>query len=202
MATNNLEQNNILNNEENSGTNNDLNNHKNDEKEKKHEKKKNIFYIIVAIIIFLLLLKISSCVIPTLGQWKESNDGNNNPEKPTLTIEDGNIYDGERGYKKEASEENVLIPGYGNLIFTSKYPKVKLINDETNTVYLKYTIYNGNDIVYETNAIKPGNMVEANLYEKLDPGSYELTFLINTFDVETQEPGTSTTQTISVTVQN
>ena len=48
--------------------------------------------------------------------------------------------------------------------------------------------------------IKPGNMVEANMYELLDEGKNDVTISINTYDVETETACNGATQAVTITV--
>lgn len=176
----------------------------NNSDKKKTKKSKIIFYIILGIIVFILLSRLYSCVVPAAGGILDKIKNNKNTEVTVpepLKIAEDNAFDGNRGYEKEVSSETIAIPGFDNLSLTEKYPKVKLINPQENTVYLIYNIYNGDDVVFQTDAIKPGNMVEADLYSKLNAGTYTLTFNISTYDYETQVPCNGTTQAVKVTIQ-
>ena len=167
--------------------------------------KKKIFIIGTIIAIAVIVVTLFVFVFLNTGKSEDTNGGTSqeytSSEKAKLDIEDKNSYNGERDYEKEASVDTISIPGYNNIILTEKYPKVKLVNDETNSVYLKYTIYNEESVIYETKAILPGNMVEANLYDLLDAGIYELVFQIETFDVKTEAPCNGTVQTVKTTIQ-
>jgi hypothetical protein len=60
---------------------------------------------------------------------------------------------------------------------------------------------NGDEILYETKAIEPNKMVSLNIKDLLDVGEYNLSFVISTYDVETQTPCNGATQEVTVTVR-
>ena len=78
---------------------------------------------------------------------------------------------------------------------------LSLINPEENTVYLVYTIYENNEQIAATKAIKPGNMTDINLKDILSTGEHSLTIKINTYDIETHESCNGATQTIICAVK-
>lgn len=102
---------------------------------------------------------------------------------------------------EEATQENITIPGYANLYVTGEYPEIHLINPEGNTVYFRYIIKNGEEVLHETKAIEPNKMVRVNLKELLPVGEYTLTFVIETFDLETQAGCNGASQEVRILVK-
>lgn len=161
-------------------------------KRKKTMKRIIMFIVIVIIIILLLLLRsCSSCS----GHGGSKSTGN-----PPLTIETENKWDGtSQENTEEIVTEYIEIPGYSNLAVSKKTQTIHLGNPEKNTVYLQYQIVEGDEVIYETNAIKPGNMVDANLYELLSPGEHDVKFVINTYDIETESSCNGAIQDVTIT---
>ena len=101
-------------------------------------------------------------------------------------------------------DETITIPGYSVLYVDESSKTVRLVNPEENTVYLQYSILKDEDTIYSTKGIKPGNMVEADLYSALKDygtGEYTLSFIISSYDVDTQETCNGATQTVYITVK-
>lgn len=174
------------------------------------KKSKVIFYAGLSAVVFVSFLVLCSRVVPAAGQILDKIISSKNtefidpepePESEPPKIAEENEFDDNREYEKEVSNEMISIPGFDDLFLTEKYPKVKLVNPQDNAVYLVYNIKNGDNVVFQTDAIKPGNMVEADLCSKLDAGTYTLTFNISAYDYETQTPCNGTTQAVKVTIQ-
>ena len=165
-------------------------------KEEKPEKKKTIRKVaaaVVAVIIIILLLLLRSC-----GGCSQTPT---TPNRPDLEIEGDNKWDGTIQDQTETTiTESIEIPGYSNLGVSKDNPTIRLGNPEENTVYLQYEITKDDEVIFETKAIKPGNMVEANMYELLDEGKNEVTISINTYDVETETACNGATQAVTITV--
>lgn len=165
-------------------------------KEEKPKKKKTIRKVaaaVVTVIIIILLLLLRSC--GGCGQTPTT------PNRPDLEIEGDNKWDGTIQDQTETTiTESIEIPGYSNLGVSKDNPTIRLGNPEENTVYLQYEITKDDEVIFETKAIKPGNMVEANMYELLDEGKNEVTISINTYDVETETACNGATQAVTITV--
>lgn len=171
---------------------------KSEDKEEKPEKKKTIRKVaaaVIAIIIIILLLLLRSC-----GGCGPANTPTT-PNRPDIEIEGDNKWDGTiQDQTETAITESIEIPGYSNLGVSKDNPTIRLGNPEANTVYLQYQIIKDDEVIFETKAIKPGNMVEANMYELLDEGKNEVTISINTYDVETETACNGATQAVTITV--
>lgn len=171
---------------------------KSEDKEEKPEKKKTIRKVaaaVIAIIIIILLLLLRSC-----GGCGPAN-APTTPNRPDIEIEGDNKWDGTiQDQTETAITESIEIPGYSNLGVSKDNPTIRLGNPEANTVYLQYQIIKDDEVIFETKAIKPGNMVEANMYELLDEGKNEVTISINTYDVETETACNGATQAVTITV--
>ena len=76
-----------------------------------------------------------------------------------------------------------------------------LINPDGNTVYMQYTILNGENVVYKTNLVPPGKMIPWEAGKYLAKGEYSLTLKINTYDLETKAGCNGATQVFSLTIK-
>lgn len=103
--------------------------------------------------------------------------------------------------EKELSGQGITIQGYGDLIVSESQPNLNLINASENDVYLVYTLSEHGACFYETAAIKPGNMVEADIYHMLEKGFHTVTMEIGSYDVKTMEACNGTIQTLQVEVK-
>lgn len=150
-----------------------------------NDKKKNIIAIIFLIVLVILALLFAK---------------RNVAPKNELDFEDDKKIEAEDN-TTEASTEYIDVPGYSNLQVTSEKKTVRLINPEDNTVYFVYQINSDNGkMIYKTKAIKPGNMVEVDLYSILSSGDHTVNIVVNTYDVDTQEVCNGTTQQVMINV--
>ena len=167
-------------------------------------KNKNNKKVIIGIIVAILLLTsivIGLCI--SKGNSNSSNQQNNEPTNK-LEIEQGDDWDGSlptNGEQSQATAESIEIPGYSELYVNKENPNIQLINPEGNTVYFVYTIKENEKIIYETKAIEPNKMVDVNLKDMLSIGEHNLSFIISTFDIETQAACNGATQEVKVVVQ-
>jgi hypothetical protein len=165
-------------------------------------------------ILFLILFPILGIIILTIGLLLSTGDGNkpdpdssqnssvSSESKPSLDIESGQDITDDRVDEDDKIQESITIPGYANLYVSTKNPSISLINPEGNSVYLRYIIKNGEEVIYETKALEPNKMVKANLKELLPNGEYELTFIIETYDIKTQSPCNGATQEVKFLVKD
>jgi hypothetical protein len=156
---------------------------------KRSKEDKRAIAIIIAILLFLLLFILMCLKLKdAMPKKTKTND---------LDIAEG--VDIETPYR-EAVIETISIPGFYDMTITEQNPELNLTNPEGNTVYLVYRISNGDDVIYESQAIPPGKMLTPDIRELLSPGSYSLTFDVMTYDTETQAECNGTSQTVNVTV--
>lgn len=143
-------------------------------------------FLIVFILFFLLLLDL------VILAWSRGE-----PLKPWLPTGGEDI----ENLKDVAKEEYVEIPGYQNLEVSKEQPFIQLKNLEDNSVYLQYNIMKGDETIYQSILVEPGNKCDKwNAYESLGKGIHKVKFFIKTFDVETQAECNSTTQKVKITV--
>ncbi|MDO4501197.1 MAG: hypothetical protein Q4B60_08000 [Erysipelotrichaceae bacterium] len=64
-------------------------------------------------------------------------------------------------------------------------PYVYLRNAESNSVYLQFDIMLSENILYSSGLIEPGMMEEIDMYDLLDPGSYEIEYRISSYKMDT-----------------
>lgn len=103
--------------------------------------------------------------------------------------EDGSAWDGNltENTEKIAQESiSLIIPD--DLRVSRKKPYIKLINPPENDVYLKFSVYEGDNLLAETGDVLPGNSVEdIELFSKLSKGQHDLVVRVSSHDVETLE---------------
>ena len=94
----------------------------------------------------------------------------------------------------EAQDPNLLsnkdneyfeLQGFGQLQIDNNNRNINLINPKDNKVYLEYKVTNGETVLFETELINPGNMVQYDVFSCLDAGEHTLTYIINVYDIET-----------------
>lgn len=155
----------------------------------------------IFLILLLGLFLIAGC-LGIFGLFNTNPDVVPVPEevKELLPIADGEKWDGEyeKGEESTPIVEQTEIPGYANLFVSKDAPTINLINPDGNTVYFKYIISENDEVIFETDLIKPNEMIASNLYELLTDGTHKLKFQINTYDVETQAPCNGATQMVDI----
>ncbi len=152
----------------------------------------------VWMIILILLLGLGLGIL-----WNEMNlESLATGIQDDFFVEEGDdiVYD--EPIYQESVQETITIPGYANLIISSDMPSISLINPEGNTVYMKYIILEGKTIIYETKAFEPNKMVKVNMRELLSVGEHCLNFLIQTFDLETQESCNGANQKVNILIKD
>lgn len=156
--------------------------------------------ILLAIVLFFCMFTTSTLVIGSFVYLMTTDDPRTEAKKESELI-----VEQEKEYKPDTPEsiscDSMIIPGYQNLLVSRDKPCVKLNNPEGNTVYLEYILTEDDEVIYTTNAIKPGCMVEANLKQKLDKGMHEIIFTINTYDIKTNKPCNGGVQVVNVKVE-
>lgn len=152
--------------------------------------------LLIIILLFGLLLGLLFCgLFVPMGET----------ETPPIINVVGDIWDGvlpgNDDKPTDMMTESIEIPGYSLLWVSKEEPDIILVNPTNNTVYFRYTIkYNGEKIL-ETDYLKPNSQISVNLYEKLNtPGTYDLEFIINTYDVETLAACNGAVQDVSLKV--
>lgn len=86
---------------------------------------------------------------------------------------DGDDLNFNTGY---SSEEYNTFTGYGAVWVSKDQPTVPFVNDASNTSYAKYSIYDGDKLIYETDLIAPGKHLDWDAYKDLKAaGTYKLT---------------------------
>lgn len=153
----------------------------------------------LAIILFILLVGIISAFIFLIPKNPTVSD---TPKDP-LQIADANDITDHNETNNATSQASAYteFPGYVHLHLTEEQPYVYLTNPKGNTVYMVYTIYNGEEIIYETDAIEPGKEIETNLREILEPGNYILKFVQSTYDITTQATCNGTNQEVDIIIE-
>ena len=92
------------------------------------------------------------------------------------------------------------IPGYSNLLVTKDDPYIELINIDGDPVYLKYTISEGDTVLYESDYIKPNGAIQWDA-SGLSVGTHNTTFQIDSVLIDGQTSGNSAVQEVSIRVE-
>lgn len=158
--------------------------------------------------ILILILGLCFCGILGYSGYK-IYEKNNTPTKYVETDpnyeDDQYIWEGDlpkSGKDSVASEDTTTFPGYGVVVINKETPTVDLVNPIVNTVDFTYTLCDteGKEL-YTTSKIRPGKYVPfaiGKLYNIV--GSYQLSLIINTYDINTGEECVSVTIPITLEV--
>lgn len=157
-------------------------------------------YVEVTTIPFFFILLLFATLLACVGILRGCPTQGNVPADagPSLAIESGVPISEEY---REPILETIDIPGYADMTLDASYRDINLKNPEGNTVYFVYTLSENDEVVYETNAIIPGEMVKVDAYELLGTGEHDLMISIATYDVETEGSCNGASQEIKVTVK-
>lgn len=126
-------------------------------------------------------------------------------DTPDIVIADGKDYNGEdinNGALPVEDEEMqyIEIPGYST-IYVNKGTYVDLVNPESNGVYFKYTITENDEVLYETDYIKPGSKVEWEAANYITgAGTHSVVFGVSTISVDSHEPCNGATFAVTAIV--
>lgn len=132
----------------------------------------------IIIILFILLL-IGIC---PLSSWLLHQEDSPLEKLPIV----GEMIE-EYNNKNEQVQEYIKIPGLQQVYtISSSKQELYLINPESNTVYFKYIISEGDSQIYESDYLQPNKMIKVNLYELLDSGEHSVSIKVLTKDIETQ----------------
>lgn len=102
---------------------------------------------------------------------------------------------------KKSKQENISIPGYFDKVLQSEEDTLKLLNPDENDVYFVYTVSEGDNVIFESKAIAPGNMAEVSLYNQLSKGEHQLKIDIGCHDMKTNAVCNGASSEIKVTVK-
>lgn len=96
------------------------------------------------------------------------------------------------GAKANDDPTKIMIPGYGELPIQAGTDELyaALLNPEGNQCYFKYRIIlkEGNEIVYESNLIKPGMAVtNVKLNRRIDAGVYDIKLVVLAYSLDDYE---------------
>lgn len=90
------------------------------------------------------------------------------------------------------------IPGFSDITLTDEYKNIILYNPSTNHYMLKYTILADEVCLYESEYLQPGEVEEADIFNKLVRGIYNV-WIITTGYAEEAEELNSVRQDIIIT---
>lgn len=135
---------------------------------------------------------------------KDASPDDSASSSSEITVADGTPFDGSidngQATSEDAEMKYIEIPGYSH-IYVSDGSTVDLVNPESNHVYFKYTITEGEQTLYETDYIKPGEKIAWNAYDYIsEPGEYDLIFAVSTVSVDDGSACNGATFAVAATV--
>ena len=138
-------------------------------------------FLPILLLLLLLLIGISTVGIYFYQKNKTVNAEINNE---IIEIDDDPIEDEytESYYEGDYTE----IVGFGNIDISRSYPNIFLINPEDNPVFLQFDVYYQDVLLYSSDKIAPGSQDSVNVYNKLKPGNYILSYYITSYDLESE----------------
>lgn len=156
------------------------------------------------LILLLLLLIVAGAVFGSMLLAKNTPNTDAASASSEITIANGTPFDGNIDNGQVTPEETEMkyieIPGYSQ-IYVSEGSTVDLVNPESNHVYFKYTISEGEQTLYETDYIKPGEKIVWDAYNYLsEPGEYDLIFAVSTVSVDDGSACNGATFAVAATV--
>lgn len=154
--------------------------------------------------LFLLLLIVAGAIFGSMLLAKNTPNTDAASASSKITIANGTPFDGNIDNGQATPEETEMkyieIPGYSH-IYVSDDSTVDLVNPESNHVYFKYTITKGEQTLYETDYIKPGEKIVWDAYNYLsEPGEYDLIFAVSTVSVDDGSACNGATFAVAATV--
>lgn len=169
-------------------------------------------YFYNKIITWLLVIALIIPTVPVFAKsfqhvanWLSQNFQNSTEIEDLIsqnTVDwDGQLPLNSTNTEQETTSESIEIPGYADLILTPTQSSIHLINPGGNDVYFKYTIKQSETVLYETDLIEPGKMLQWNGRDFLATGNHLLTFEISTFNKETLKPNNGAIMTVAVTIK-
>lgn len=137
------------------------------------KKRKTLVYIAIIIVILVISIAITGLMLIRMNKQDSQKLDHSQSE---IKAEDPNLLG-------SGNEETFEIIGYGELEINKEYPNINLINSSENKVYLSFDVLYGDEVLYKSNLISPGQMEQYDVYRKLDAGQYTLTYSINVYDI-------------------
>lgn len=149
------------------------------------------------VLLWLLLITAVVVVTVVIVLWLDEGP---EVQRKSLFVEEGVDINSPDIIEQENFTE---IPVYKHLSVSRTSPVVRFGNPDTNNVYFKYKVYVKPDnydsgmgesdatdsetvLFDDESVIKPGRAFEVNLYEKLEPGDYNIIIEVSTYDMETE----------------
>lgn len=136
------------------------------------------------IIIAVVLIVLTICFVFLLNKCTGES-----PDNVMLPAASGEPWDRENVNGNGNSEEGqayISIPGYSKLFASQEKPDISLVNPSENTVYFQYAIYEGGQLIHETELIEPGDMLRWDAYSVFESGEYAIEIKILTYDLDSQ----------------
>ena len=142
----------------------------------KNKNKSFLITIIFCLIVILILLVVTAC---SFFKNKE------NLPAQTTSIDNNQLDIKQPDLKSKNDESYFELQGFGQLTIDINNPYVNLINPEGNDVYLTFDVLYGDNVLFQTELIEPGKMIQFDVYRSLDAGEHTLTYSIDVYDKTT-----------------
>lgn len=143
------------------------------------EVEKNTYIRLVkhSVIPFIILLFLILFLICTIFL------SNSKTDKPVLNFENQMPYHEEIVENQSSSSDEVAIVLKQKYVVSKENPNIQLQNYKENTKYLSYQILYNNNIIGKTDLIKPGNVVDFNIYSQFNQkGTYPIVLKIYSYN--------------------
>ena len=90
--------------------------------------------------------------------------------------------------RNKIDDNPIILSGHGEILVNSKYPYVVLENVKGNNVYLRYSVYYDDNLLFTSDLISPGMCEKFDIYKLFKPGSYTLDYYVSAYDMNSRTP--------------
>ena len=168
----------------------------------KKDKKNGLWVIIGILIVIIILLLLRSCGTEQVVTPPVSNE-------PVIEQPVGNFEVSDKQQEKEevppapVDDRTITFAGYGKFTVSADKPSVELKNPNVNFVDMVFTLTDkaSGELIARTGRVAAGEFVYVNVVDFYkEPGIYEVSVVISTFDSETNAPMNGMNQEMEITV--
>lgn len=145
----------------------------------------------ILLILFLLLLTILGIVFGSKWLTHSSSDSDVMPVPVEIKVADGTPFDGTIDNGKDSIENEIRFiefPAF-TTIYVQQGTTIDLVNPETNHVYFKYTIFENDTVLYESDYVAPGQKYAWDATKYITgAGEHSVVFSVSTIGVDDRQP--------------
>ena len=163
----------------------------------KKDKKNGLWVIIGILIVIIILLLLRSCGTEQVTTPPVSNDPVGNFEVSDKQQETEEVP------PAPVDDRTITFAGYGKFTVSADKPSVELKNPNVNFVDMVFTLTDkaSGELIARTGRVAAGEFVYVNVIDFYkEPGVYEVSVVISTFDSETNAPMNGMNQEMEITV--